>query len=823
MNYLKKAVYCNSNLIFQTLVVVITTSKDEVSVRATILLGQILHLANSLLPVEIAQYSHCLPTLVKMTSSPDIDPQQRDRANRAVKCLDRLHSMKRRGPVPYSLYLDAIVQRSSEGYEQMYKPLHLNTEKLLFCFDKNADHDVISQAIRESGVLSYKEFDSWNWQIICSILKWPDEELGKLEDEANKKFIRRIVNFFKPTSRKFSTISYFYDGGRTLALAGCHLVDFLLDCDELEGRRFSEDWLDDIAACIEEIKVPRATANLLFSPDNVRKNLSQYYFLFIGRFSASLKGEKLLKEQGVFHCLLDLMTISQHDTYVKLIVSTLDYSRDGFTRVILSRGLTATSESARLYITTFMRVLLRARSPFFSSWGIEKLVQQLCDQSKPVVMEALSVLNEACEEQVNINNLVSHKPAVLHLGAKGELLLARFLSVPAGFQYLSDMNYVQNELDKWHSNFNLKYVHIVEECLNDALMVFEKAPDGTFARRSQRKKPRMDAYVPVHLYGELVQHKVGFDLLNRQPYIRDYFNAVRRGCIDSEDEILRLKASLWVVGHICTSVWGINIVKQHGSVSDIVRLAEECPVYSVRGTAFYVLGLVGSTSKGAILLQMENWLTVRHKGSDVWPVVEKRPRTILESHADDRSVSSLSVCSEKSGVSIDPPPPTIIPNLEEKLEKKRTERDSGHGSSKPASFYLDTEQHSHSVPVEVKILQSSPTTELPNRGSAPAAPSLSHNTSGFSSQDESPNLSPQASFVRHKTKKKVVHSPVNDEEGYAAYRQLRKLRSSFDIQDSNSSSPLFWDDMNSLVSDVRNKRVRYLMSIVKIFYSISHN
>ncbi len=47
-----------------------------------------------------------------------------------------------------------------------------------------------------------------------------------------------------------------------------------------------------------------------------------------------------------------------------------------------------------------MRVLLRARAPFFSSWGVEMLVMQLYDQSRQVAMEALSVLSEACEEEV---------------------------------------------------------------------------------------------------------------------------------------------------------------------------------------------------------------------------------------------------------------------------------------------------------------------------------------------------------------------------------------------------------------------------------------
>ena len=48
--------------------------------------------------------------------------------------------------------------------------------------------------------------------------------------------------------------------------------------------------------------------------------------------------------------LLNLMTITSHDTYVKLIVSSLDYCRDGMSRLILSKGLTAASEVSQVII-----------------------------------------------------------------------------------------------------------------------------------------------------------------------------------------------------------------------------------------------------------------------------------------------------------------------------------------------------------------------------------------------------------------------------------------------------------------------------------------
>ena len=50
---------------------------------------------------------------------------------------------------------------------------------------------------------------------------------------------------------------------------------------------------------------------------------------------------------------------------------------------------------------------------------------------------------------MNLLTLVKLRPSVLHLGYKGALLLARLLSIPAGFKFLTDANYVDHELEKW--------------------------------------------------------------------------------------------------------------------------------------------------------------------------------------------------------------------------------------------------------------------------------------------------------------------------------------------------------------------------------------
>ena len=83
-----------------------------------------------------------------------------------------------------------------------------------------------------------------------------------------------------------------------------------------------------------------------------------------------------------------------------MIISSFDYGNDGIARILLSKALTAAPASARLYATKFLRVLLRIKSQFFNNWGIEFLTNQLYDCDAEVVEAAISVLEEACEDEV---------------------------------------------------------------------------------------------------------------------------------------------------------------------------------------------------------------------------------------------------------------------------------------------------------------------------------------------------------------------------------------------------------------------------------------
>ena len=58
----------------------------------------------------------------------------------AVSSLSRHHAMKKRPPVPSSLFLDQILQRVAAATEETNRPQRVNRDKLLQCLDKVWTH-----------------------------------------------------------------------------------------------------------------------------------------------------------------------------------------------------------------------------------------------------------------------------------------------------------------------------------------------------------------------------------------------------------------------------------------------------------------------------------------------------------------------------------------------------------------------------------------------------------------------------------------------------------------------------------------------------------
>nr|XP_054508656.1 rapamycin-insensitive companion of mTOR isoform X3 [Agelaius phoeniceus] len=615
-----------TNGLLEGLVEVITSSDDHVSVRATILLGELLHMANTILPHSHSHHLHCLPTLMNMAASFDIMKEKRQRASAALNCLKRFHEMKKRGPKPYSLHLDHIIQKAISTHQ---KRDQYRVQKDIFIL-KDTEEALIMN-LRDSQVLNHKENLDWNWNLIGTILKWPNINLRNYKDEQLHRFVRRLLYFYKPSSKLYANLDLDYAKAKQLTVVGCQFTEFLLESEE-DGQGYLEELVKDIVLWLNSssgMKPERSLQN-----NGLLNTLSQHYFLFFGTLSCHPHGVKMLEKCNVFQCLLNLCSLKNQDHLLKLTVSSLDYSRDGLARVILSKILTAATDA-------------------------------------------------------NLHALIQMKPALSHLGDKGLLLLLRFLSIPKGFSYLNERGYVTKQMEKWQKEYNLKYVELIEEQLNEALTTYRKPVDGdNYVRRSNQRLQRPHVYLPVHLYGQLVHHKTGCHLLESQSIVTDLSYTVRSPMLDKWEGIKQLKAALWALGNIGSSNWGLNLLQEENVIPDIMALAQHCEVLSVRGTCVYVLGLIAKTKQGCDILKHHNWDAVRHSRRQPWPVVP-----------DDME----QLCNELSSI-----PSTLSLNSESTSSRHNSESESApssmfimeddrFGSTSTSTFFLDITEDAEQI------------------------------------------------------------------------------------------------------------------------------
>ncbi|KAM8865144.1 rapamycin-insensitive companion of mTOR-like isoform 1-T1 [Synchiropus picturatus] len=630
-----------SSGLLEGLVEVVTSSDDQLAIRATIILGELLHMANTILPHSHSHHLHCLPTLINMAASFDIPQEKRLRASAAVNNLKRFHEKKKKGPKPHSLYLDHIIRKSASSHSR--RESHSRAHRDIYVIKDT--EEALMMNLRDSHILNHKQNLEWNWLLIATILKWPNVNLRNNKDEQMHKFVRRLLYFYKPSSKLYAGLALDHPKARQLTVVGCQFIEFLMDSDE-DGHGYLEDLVRDMVTWLSFSSGLKPERSL--QSNGLLTTLSQHYFLFLGTLSAHPQGVKLLEKCGLFQCLLNLCSVKNQDAVLKLAVSTLDYSRDGLARVILSKILTAATDTCRLYATKHLRVLLRASVEFFSSWGMELLVTQLHDHNKAVSMEALDILDEACEDKANLHALIQLKPALSHLGDKGLLLLLRFLSIPKGFSYLNERGYVSKQLDKWQKEYNLKYVDLIEEQLNEALTTYRKPVDGdNYVRRSNQRLQRPNVYLPVHLYGQLVHDKTGCHLLETQSVVPDLSYTIRSPMLDTWEGIKQLKAALWALGNIGSSNWGLNLLQEENVIPDILTLAQHCEVLSVRGTCVYVLGVISKTRQGCEVLKHYGWDAVRHSRRTLWPVTPDEVETHLASELSSVP-STLSLNSEST-------------------------------------------------------------------------------------------------------------------------------------------------------------------------------
>ncbi|KAI7903798.1 Rapamycin-insensitive companion of mTOR, N-term-domain-containing protein [Cokeromyces recurvatus] len=605
--------------ILMALVDMVKSDDIYMSRKATLLIGEILQLSTRLLPTLMAIQVQSLPKLFTLASNFE-DEQVRHNATAALAHIDRLTRARTRYIAPpISSNLTSFKGTDQSPSKRTQEKVHEVKLKIGYAIDDTH----FRQLLMDTQVLNTKDYTKWNWDSILELLQGPLLNPRRLDEAMRgKKFIKRLLAFYRPFKHQFSDMNATKGTISRYVRTGCTLISTLLS--NPDGVRYLSEnkLLSNIALAFNELDPLTngggdACTEPIFSKERMENTLTCGYFAILGTFSKYKEGVRILERFKIFSCFYQISELKNRTDLKVAMITNLDYTLDGHPRVLLSKIMTSGYNPIRLFATQHLGVIMRQSESEFNDWVIRLLVTQLYDTHMDVCQTAVHLLDEACERQANLELLVKCRPSLGHLGEVGNPLLLRFLSTSTGFQYLNALGYVQKEMDDWFERGNLNYVVQLELSLARALINTPEKKVNPFEERVDSENDFEalqpgDGLTPPHFYGELTKTEEGCNLLREKGHLKMFVDYVRNFPLDkcNETSLGQLKAVLWALGNIGATKNGLPFLEEEDIVKDIIEMAEGSEILSLKGTCYFVLGLIAKTQQGVELLGEVGWESV---------------------------------------------------------------------------------------------------------------------------------------------------------------------------------------------------------------------
>ena len=340
------------------------------------------------------------------------------------------------------------------------------------------DDATFRNTLIETQVLHTSNYVKWRWDLIQDLIEGPLTNPKRLEESIKtSKFMKNLVGFYRPFKYRFVEVRNTKPNQRYVR-AGCSLMKTLIQHQEGVNYLVESKFLRQLAECLAQLDKQSGLTAMkpLFSRERLSDTLAGGYFAMIGTLSGDPKGLTILERWHMINMLYHILDLENREDLVKSLLSSLDFSLDSHTRVMLSKSLTACSKNVRIFATRLLRkyalfppteINELARQPEGCQWAIRLLVTQLYDPEVQVSEIAVQILEEVCNKMANLEYVVRCRPALDHLGAIGAPLLLRFVSKPhapqliasadkhsflstsLGYQYLHGLDYITQEMDDW--------------------------------------------------------------------------------------------------------------------------------------------------------------------------------------------------------------------------------------------------------------------------------------------------------------------------------------------------------------------------------------
>ncbi|KAH7885334.1 Rapamycin-insensitive companion of mTOR, N-term-domain-containing protein [Phlebopus sp. FC_14] len=573
------------------------TTGSNLTRKATLLMAEIMQMANRVLPLNVAAKIQAVPRVFNLASDYN-QGEHRIVGTSAISAIDSFNRNRAR--------LQPTVKNArprANSSEDAVRRGQRQVEQSKIKIGMQMDDKTFQSSLLETQVMLTKDNTKWNFDVLQELIEGPLLNPKRLEEVIKvSRFMRRLMSFFHPFSHRFSDLPRKQLNSRWVRL-GCSILTTLLASPD--GVRFllaEDDFLRQIVKSFAQLDPFNGTldSDPIFSKARISDTLTYGYFEMIGTLSKHPEGIEVLEKSKIFTAFYHLSELRNREDLITAVITNLDYTIDGHPRLVLSKALTSSDVHIRLFATSHLGELIRKTlSPV--AWTLRLLLTQLYDPAPEVCEMAIQFLDEACDEMEVLQLVVEMQPTMDHLGDTGHPLLLKFMSTPVGFRYLYNAGYINREMDMWFHERNIYYVVQVE--------IFLAKVFSSEAAEDDEDILAFDGVVPPHFYGEMSKTELGCQVLSERGHFTEFSHFIRQHGLESEDLelILKLKSILWAVGNVGATEGGLPFLEEEDIIPSILEIAEHSLIPSVRGTCFFVLGLISSTTQGAEILDDYQW------------------------------------------------------------------------------------------------------------------------------------------------------------------------------------------------------------------------
>ncbi len=396
--------------------------------KTTLLLGEVLKLADHSLPSNISTDPQALPDLIAEAAHGEEEDDcpasgmiyQIDRVSRTIH-----RSSNSAKPQQPSSALSTGVRPSdnpSRTNDPVKSRMSVDMDELRF-----------RSILLETQVLTTANYLKWNWNLINDLIDGPLTNSKRIEESIKaSKFMKRLIGFYRPFKYKFSEARNTKPNQRYVR-TGCALMKTLLQTSEGITYLTESKLLRQLAECLAQLDKQSGLTSMspLFSIYRVSETLTGGYFALLGALSSDPKGLQMIERWHMINMFYHILDLDGRDDLIRVLLSNMDFTLDSHLRVMLSKALTACRKSIRIFATKLLRKYATTASAENNQsgyeWATRLLVTQLYDPEVQVCEMAVQILEEVCNRKAQLEYVVRCRPALDHLGAIGAPLLLRYV------------------------------------------------------------------------------------------------------------------------------------------------------------------------------------------------------------------------------------------------------------------------------------------------------------------------------------------------------------------------------------------------------------